>query len=65
MTETKLQYCDRIALFMPREMKPALESLAIPCKCGCTVCCGWKLSTMLRAELAPASWTARRSKERL
>lgn len=57
--ETKSEYCARIALFMPREMQSALDSLAVPCDCGLTVCHGWKLFTMLRAELTPMAWTAR------
>lgn len=64
MPETKLEYCNRIALFMPREMKPALDDLAIACDCGLTVCRGWRLLTMLRAELAPAAWTARPKERR-
>ena len=64
MEETQSEYCDRIALFMPREMKSALDSLAIPCDCGLTVCRGWKLVTMLRTELVPTAWTARPKERR-
>ena len=64
MPETKLQYCDRIALFMPREMKRTLESLAIPCECNLSICRGWRLATMLRADLSPTAWTARPKERR-
>ena len=62
--ETRYEYCNRIVLFMPREMKNLLDSLAIPCDCRLTVCHGWRLFTMLRAELVPAAWTARPKERR-
>ena len=64
MAETKQEYCDRITLYMPREMKQILDSLAVPCECGLTVCRGWRLMTMLRAELPPTAWTARPKERR-
>ena len=53
MLETKRQYVDRVSLVMTREMKPALDSLAEPCTCAWTECTGWKLRTMVKAELPP------------
>ena len=64
MHETKIEFCDRIALFMPREMAADLDSLTLPCDCGLAICRGWRLATMLRADLPPSSWTAARRKER-
>lgn len=59
MPETQQEYCDRITPFMPREMKAVLYDLAMPCDCGLTICHGWRLTTMWRAELTPTAWTAR------
>lgn len=59
--ETKADYIERISLFMPRQMRPFFNELIISCDCGLNTlsadgksgvqCRGWKVSTMIRAEL--------------
>ena len=58
MSETKQAYCDRLSLFMTREMRPGLFDLAVSCDCGFEVCRGWKLKTVLRTEL-PEEWRSK------
>lgn len=57
--ETKADYIERTALFMPREMGPHLPDLVMPCTCGLGDCRGWKVSSMVRAELPEGARTAK------
>lgn len=62
----KETYLTFLAGNMAPEMRPFLSDLIVPCDCGAPSghgwrCMGWRLRTMIRAQLPPEA-RARRSK---